>query len=99
MSDRHRSLFQAVRGAVLESDGKLDRDTRLAAAEGRALPGEVGELARKVRDEAASIEDADVARALAAGRSEDELFELILASSLGAAEHRLAAARRAMGGR
>ena len=99
MNDRHRDLFENVRKAVLETRGDLDRATRFAAAEGHDLPNDLAELARKVRDEAASIEDSDVARVVASGRSEDAVFELILASAFGAADHRLAAARRALGGK
>jgi hypothetical protein len=90
-------MFENVRRAVLESEGTLDRATRAAAADGRPLPDDLAELARKVRDDAARIEDADVQRVLASGRSEDEVFELIVATAFGAASHRLEAARRAMG--
>lgn len=96
MNDRHRKLFDEVRRAVLDSPGTLDRATRVAAADGGPLPSDVAELARKVREQAASIEDEDVQRVLAAGRSEDAVFELIVASAFGAANHRLSAARRAM---
>lgn len=89
-------MFEEVRRAVLESPGSLDRATRLVAADGGPLPDDIAELARKVREVAASIEDEDVSRVLAAGRSEDAVFELILASAFGAANHRLNAARRAM---
>ena len=84
---------------MLESEGALDRATRLAAADGGEVPSELAELARKVRDEAPAIEDADVQHVLRAGRSEDAVFELILASAFGAANHRLLAAQRTIRGR
>lgn len=90
-------MFENVRRAALESGGTLDRTTRSAAAEGGPLPEDLAELSRKVREEAANIEDADVRAVVAAGRSEDAVFELIIASAFGAANHRLQAARRAMG--
>jgi hypothetical protein len=99
VNDRHQALFDEVRRAVLESPGALDRATRLAAADGGELPSELAELSRKVREEAASIDDHDVQRVVAAGRSEDAVFELILASAFGAATQRLHAAHRAIRGK
>lgn len=98
MNDRHLHRVDALRRAVLESLGTLDRATRTAAAEG-TLTGELGALIAKIHADASAITDDDVTALTRAGHSDDALFEVIAAAAFGAGAARLAAAKRAMGGR
>jgi alkylhydroperoxidase family enzyme len=60
-------------------------------------PDELRSLVRKIRDGAYTVTDADVDR-LRHTYTEDQLFELILAAAIGAAEIRLNAALAAIEG-
>jgi hypothetical protein len=63
------------------------------------VEGELGALVTKIRENAAGITDEDVSSLLARGHSEDALLELITAAAFGAADLRLAAAKRAIEGK
>lgn len=97
--DRHRTLFEVVRATVLGPHGRLDANVRRAAAAGGDLPEDLASLARRVRDEASTLTDDDVARLRASGHTDDALFEIVLSAAVGAASVRYEAARRAMGRR
>src|SRR5262245_49432739 len=93
---RHAALLGALRHAVLESPGRTDPATRLAAAEGGSLPVPLDSYVTKVRDQAYRVTDRDVAALTAGGVSEDEIFELTVAAALGAALLRFDAGMRAL---
>ena len=86
-SDRHADAVEALRRAVLDSDGVTDRQARHSAAEGaEALPPPpMAAYLQKVRAESYRITDADIAALHAAGHREEEIFELTIAAALGAA--------------
>ena len=94
MSDRFASLRQATAGAVLESHGKTNPDLRQLIAQGTA-PLELRSLVEKIWSCAHSVTDQDI-ESLKKEYSEDQLFEIIVAAALGASQHRLAAAQRAL---
>jgi hypothetical protein len=90
------ALQRATRDAVLDGPGTIDSSLRQQIAAGQAPP-DLAALVRKVRDHAYRITDADV-DALRAKYSEDQLFEVIVAAALGAADHRLRRAIAAVEG-
>ncbi len=80
----------------MDGPGVVNADVRRQVAAGQP-PSELAVLVQKIRDHAYEVSDADV-DALRARYSEDELFELIVAAALGAAEDRLKAALAAVEG-
>ena len=94
MEDRFASLRQATASAVFDGDGETSSELRRAVAAGEAPPN-LAQLLQKIRSRAYTVTDADI-DALRGQYSEDQLFELILAATFGAASERLAAALRAL---
>ena len=94
MEDRFADLRHATEAAVLDGVGETPSELRRAVARGEA-PKNLAALAEKIRWRAHSVTDADVDE-LRAHYSDDQLFELIVAATFGAASERLAAALRAL---
>ena len=97
---RHEGRFDRLGERVLKGPGRLDPGLRRAVAD-RALddlPEAVRGYVAKVHDHAYRVTDEDVAALLAAGYSDDEVFELTAAAAVGAGLARLERARRAMEG-
>lgn len=94
VSDRFARFRAATRSALLDSPGTMPADVRRAIADGKP-PRELQSLVEKIRTHAFTVTDADV-EALQHLYSEDQIFEIILAAAFGAADERLAAARRAV---
>ena len=94
MADDLTALQRATHRAVLESSGYTDAALRQQVAGGEAPP-ELAPLVDKIRNYAYRVTDADL-DALRAKYTEDELFEIIVAAALGAAEYRLARALAAV---
>ncbi len=95
---RHAHLVAELRRAVFESPGKTDPRIRRAAASGDPLPEPWGAYAELVRDHSYRITDADIAALKAAGRTEEEIFEITISVATGAALHRLDTGLRALRG-
>ena len=79
---------------MLEHPGHTDPALRQRIAGGDAPP-DLAPLVAKIRQHAYRISDADV-DALRGTYTEDQLFEIIIAATLGAAEHRLTRAMAAV---
>jgi alkylhydroperoxidase family enzyme len=86
MGDDARSLLEAMSRTVFDGPGHAP------AAQRRAVGGRGGEVPRaltglveKIRKSAYKVTDEDVAAARAAGFSEEQLFELTIATALGTA--------------
>src|SRR5438093_13085854 len=94
MDDRFRGLRAATAAAVLEGPGRTAPALRQETARG-SVPADLAPLVEKIRLHAWRITDEELA-ALRARYSEDELFELVVAASLGAADTRLRAGMRAL---
>lgn len=88
--------FADLRRSVVDGSGELDAGIRRAAFEGHALPSSLEAYAAKVRECAYKVTDTDVAAMRAAGWSEEQIFELTMATALGAAMLRHDRARAAM---
>jgi len=93
---RHAALLFAMRRAVLDAPAHTDPALRSAAASGAALPEPVGSDVAKVRDESYRITDTDIQTLKASGLSEDEIFEITIATAVGAALCGLDAGLRAL---
>lgn len=94
MDDAFRALKEATAAAVLRGPGTTSPELRQAMARGEP-PDELRALVEKIRRHAYQVTDEDLA-ALRDRYSEDQLFELIVATVLGAADDRLRAALRAL---
>jgi hypothetical protein len=90
MDESLATLQRATRQTVVDGPGATDATLRQRVAAGQPPP-ELVVLVQKIRDHAYRVTDADI-DALRAKFSEDQLFEIIVAAALGAAEHRLARA-------
>jgi hypothetical protein len=84
------ALQRATHHAVLEGPGHTDPALRQQVASGQAPP-DLASLLQKIHNHAYRVTDADI-DALRGTYTEDQLFEIIVAAALGAAEHRLARA-------
>src|SRR3954452_6596423 len=79
MSDalrRHADLVAALRHAVFESPGETDPGARRSAGSGGPLPEPWSGYATKVRDHSFRVSDDDITALKAAGRTEEEIFEI-----------------------
>ena len=88
------ALRRATRDAVLAGPGTLDSSVRQRAASGEP-PAELSVLVDKIRNHAYRVTDADI-DALRGSYTEDQIFEIVIAATIGAAEHRLERARAAL---
>jgi len=87
MAESLATLQHATHQTVLDGRGVTDGALRRRVAAGQPPP-ELAALVQKIRDHAYRVTDADI-DALRAKYTEDELFEIIVAAAVGAAEHRL----------
>lgn len=70
---------------VLEGPGVASPAERRAAFDNTELVGALGRLIDKVARQPGRITDADIAGVKASGRSEDQIFELVVCAALGQA--------------
>jgi hypothetical protein len=91
-----RQAYKALTARVLQGNGAASADQRRAAFDDAAPPDPVGRLIGKVANEASIISDADVAAALAAGVSEDQVFEMTICAAVGQATRQYEAAVAAL---
>ena len=95
VNDRFAALRRATASALLGSSaGATSSELRQSIAAGRP-PVDLQPLVHKIRSRAYTVTDEDI-DALRSSYSEDQLFEIIVAAAFGAADERLAAARRAL---
>ena len=83
-------LLAALKAAVLDGPGALSPERRAAAASAGPLdePAVAGYV-QLVRHAAYRVTDAHIEALRAAGLNDDQIFELTIAASLGAAIHHL----------
>jgi alkylhydroperoxidase family enzyme len=94
VGERFRDLQAATADAVLRGPGKTPASLRQAVARGEP-PEDLRVLVEKIRRHAYRVTDEDVA-ALRPRYTEDQIFEIVVAATLGAAEERLRAGLRAL---
>lgn len=95
-SQPYEPLIERLRTRVLDGPGRLDVQVRRAAFEGDAVPDELTGYVETVRRHAYKLTDGDVDAVLARGWSEDQVFELTVATAVGIGLAQLEAVRRAM---
>jgi hypothetical protein len=94
--DGHAAEVEALRRAVLETPGVTDQAARAAAYAGEGLPPPLAAYVASGDSASYRITDGDIAALLAAGHSEDAVFELTVAAAIGAAARSLEAGLRAV---
>ena len=87
---------QALYARILDGSGHCKPAQRHAAFEGTSELQPVRELLQNVRLHAHRVSDADVQRALAAGLTQDQLFELVVCAAVGQAGGQYEAALKAL---
>lgn len=86
-----------LRHSVLNRPAVTDPGLRTAAAAGDPLPEPWQAYAAMVRDASYTITDTDIGRLLAAGPTEDQVFEVTVAAAVGAALESFDAGMSALG--
>ncbi|GAA2757892.1 carboxymuconolactone decarboxylase family protein [Actinopolymorpha rutila] len=85
-----------LRHAVLDAPATTEPALRAAAATGELVPEPWQPYAQAVRDASYRITGADIDRLIAAGCSQDQIFEVTVAAALGAALRGFDAGRKAL---
>ena len=86
---RYEDFRRRLVDAVLQTPGDTKPELRRAALERATAPGPLGPYVSNVARHAYKITDTDVAQLRQAGHSDDSLFEITVAASVGAALYRL----------
>jgi hypothetical protein len=94
--DLYAQRWRRLEDAILRSSGTLDAGVREALTAGREIPGPLALYVDKVTRHAYRVTDDDVLALLAAGYSQDQIFEATLSVALGAAQRRLRAGLEAL---
>jgi len=77
--DKKRAAHRALVDRVLNVEGRTSAQQRAQAFGNASMPPPLGTLISKVATSQAQVTDADFAAAKAAGFTEDQLFELVIA--------------------
>ena len=80
-----RQAREALTRRILEGAGKASPSDRRAAFDNSGLAEPVGALVDKVARHAYRVTDEDIAAARESGRSEDQLFEIVVCAAIGQA--------------
>jgi len=81
--DKKRAAHRALVDRVLNAEGRASTQQRAQAFGNADMPPPLGTLISKVATSPAQVTDADFAAAKAAGFTEDQLFELVIAAAVG----------------
>lgn len=81
--DKKRAAHRSLVDGVVNGAGRASPEQRARAFDNAELPPSLHALIGKVATRPAQVTDADVAAAKAAGFSEDQLFELVIAAAVG----------------
>lgn len=81
--DTKRAAQQAVVASVLEGEGHASPADRRAAFGKAGLAEPLSSLAEKVALHPSQVTDDDIAAVVASGRSEDQVFELVVCAAVG----------------
>jgi hypothetical protein len=100
--DKKHRAHQALVTRILEGEGKASRVERRAAFENGGISDPLRTLIDKVARQPTRVTNEDIANVEASGRSEDEIFELVVCAAIGQAtrqyETALEALEKAMAG-
>jgi hypothetical protein len=78
-----QALVRAIEQRILTGPGKAPPDLRAKAFQDSDLPGPLAPLLDRVAKRSFQVTDGDVAAALAAGFTQDQIFELVLCAAVG----------------
>jgi hypothetical protein len=95
MTDISRAR-EALVHRVLEGEGTASREQRRAAFENAWLEEPLRTLIEKVAARATAVTDLDVVAARASGRTEDQIFEIVVCAALGQSTRQYESARAAL---
>ena len=87
--ERHKDRVAALCKAVFESPGTVEPALREAARRNADLPEALRAYVDKVAKRAYDVTNEDVAALLAAGYTQDQLFEITVSAAVGAGLTRL----------
>jgi hypothetical protein len=93
---KKRTAHRALLIRVLEGDGRAARAVRRSAFENVGLAEPLRTLINKVARQPTRVTDEDIAAVLASGKSEDEIFELVVCAAIGAATRQYEVAHHAL---
>lgn len=96
MVDPWAEKMSKITDAVRKGSGALSADIRQAIMSGAPVSEPLASYIRKVADNAGAVTDEDVRALMAAGYSEDQIFEATVSSALGAGMTRLEAGLAAL---
>lgn len=83
--DTKRSLHRVLVDRILHGPGQVPADQRASAFENTKLAEPLRPLLDKVATRSDEVTDADFSRALEAGFTDDQLFELVVCAAVGQA--------------
>jgi hypothetical protein len=95
VNDPYADALRALEDSVLRGPGKAPAKLRQAVASQTDVPEALRELALKIEKQPSRVTDEDLER-LKATYTEDQLFEIVVATALGASRRRLDAGWRAL---
>lgn len=94
--DRKRALYQGLVTRILEGSGRAAQSDRRAAFDNVEQGEPLRTLIDKVALRPTQVTDDDIAAVKASGRSEDEIFELVVCAAAGQAARQYDTALRAL---
>ena len=94
-ADPHAALRDRVITRVLDGEGETQPSLRQAVANRQGTPADLKALVEKIHLHAYKVTDDDIARAQAK-YGDDQMFEIVVSSALGAARSRLVAGLKAL---
>jgi uncharacterized protein YciW len=98
MTDRHAEALTRLEARLRTGPGKLSPQTRAAAIDADPLPDPLAQgYVETIRRHAYKLTDRRLQELAQAGWSDDQIFELTVATAFGAAKRRLEAGLRALG--
>lgn len=96
MEGRKHELQRALVTRILDGEGRASRAQRRAAFDNEVTDEPLRTLVNKVAREPTRVTDDDIAAVKAAGRSEEEVFELVVCAAAGEATRQYEAALAAL---
>lgn len=91
-----QALVRAIEERILTGPGMAPLELRAKGFENGDLPGPLAELLHKVAKHSFQVSDGDFSAALAAGFTEDQLFELVICAAVGESSRLYQAGRAAL---
>jgi hypothetical protein len=94
--DKARSIHHRLVSRIRQGPGRAPADQRAQAFDNVNLPEPLRGLLDKVATRSAQVTDADFATAIAAGFTDEQLFELVICAAVGESTRQYEAGLRAL---